>query len=90
MLFFSITVLPSQPNLLASTSGDGTLKVWDFLRGAEVSSKTCFEDAGMKTASAAESNGDNKEEGEPQIPAVKTLNVILKGEATLLAVTVQG
>ena len=32
-------------NMMVSGSGDGTLKVWDFLKGTVLSSVTCAQDA---------------------------------------------
>jgi WD40 repeat protein len=36
-----LAICPHRPSLLCSASGDGTLRIWDFLNGLELDSKLC-------------------------------------------------
>jgi len=51
-------------NLMISGSGDGTLKVWDFLKGKVVSSVICAQDAKLEELNF---NDTNKEQSDLQI-----------------------
>jgi len=51
-------------NLMISGSGDGTLKVWDFLKGKIVSSVICAQDAKLEELNF---NDNNKEQSDLQI-----------------------
>ena len=49
----SVSILPEpDSNLLLSSSGDGTLKLWDFEKGEELCSAACSEDEGKGAINA--------------------------------------
>ena len=50
----AITLCPHNTSLLCSASGDGTIKIWDFLSGLQLDSRLCSED--VKITSAPEND----------------------------------
>ena len=59
----SVCLVPGCPDLLLSSSGDGTVKCWDFKSGEELSSRLCYEDAGMAALDGVEEKGDGGDGG---------------------------
>ncbi len=81
-----------EEGLVLSSSGDGTVRCWNYETGDELSSRSCFEDVGL-TAAAEENEEKGDEDGRPErsTPAVKKISVYeAEGAATLVAVTVEG
>ncbi len=69
LLYFNSSVksrvvpLAKQPNLIASSSGDGSIKVWDLAQFKELSSKICQEDVAdslLPVEDKSEGNGEKK------------------------------
>lgn len=54
----SISLMPNKK--LVSASGDGTIKVWNYLQGEEICSKMCHTDVGMDLVEVTEMSGDKK------------------------------
>ena len=71
--------MPGYPDLLLSSSGDGTVKCWEFKSGTEVSSRSCYEDAGMAAFDDEAQKDDAKNDDNDfrrktrQTPAVKCI-----------------
>jgi WD40 repeat protein len=95
----SLALVSSSPDLLLSSSGDGTVKCWDFKAGKEHSSRLCYEDAGMSLMEEQDEEEEQQNRGggdefwrkSRQTPAVKgiTVHEYSSGE-TVVAVNVEG
>lgn len=74
----SVRVVPGCPDLLLSSSGDGTVKCWEFKSGTELSSRLCYEDAGMVALEGTEKGDADVDDNDfkrktRQTPAVKCI-----------------
>eukprot|EP00095_Tigriopus_kingsejongensis_P004421 maker-scaffold1224_size54636-snap-gene-0.12 protein:Tk04421 transcript:maker-scaffold1224_size54636-snap-gene-0.12-mRNA-1 annotation:"trna (guanine-n -)-methyltransferase subunit wdr4" len=78
----SIAILPD--NRLLSSSGDGTLKVWDYLKGQELSSTSCHLDAGLSLVKITEMSGEEKEIP----PAIRQVHHYQYGNEIILTVAI--
>ncbi len=96
-----IVTFPHNSSLLASCSGDGTLRVWNFSQGKELCRRSCSEDAGVvssvvrKEAAEEENGNGNKEAVDDEThqespPAVRGIKLLSKEGSAILAVIVQG
>jgi WD40 repeat protein len=98
-----IALCPHNPSLVCSASGDGTVRVWDFLNGLQLGSKVCSEDVSSQLQSLPEtdrmethSNGSSRNESvaprvkRSPIPAVKSLKCKQLSETeSLIIVTIE-
>ena len=77
---------------LLSSSGDGTVKAWDYEKGGEIASRTVYEDAGMKKKDD-NGNGDKDDplRGETRdTPAVKAIRVHEGENETQIIAAIEG
>jgi len=99
-----IALCPHNPTLLCSVSGDGTIRVWDFLNGHQLGIKVCGEDVSDLLQSLPEtddrietpSNGSSRNESvtprvkRSPLPAVKSLKCKKLSETeSLIIVTIE-
>ena len=92
----SVCAVPGSPDLLLSSSGDGTVKCWEFKSGTELSSRLCYEDAGLAMFDGGEEKGDAKGDDDfrrkaRQTPAVKRIKVrAFDGGPVVVVASIEG
>jgi len=99
-----IALCPHNPSFLCSSSGDGTIRIWDFSRGVELDSKLCSEDVSGYLQSFPETEQsksvhphDSSKNGSTAprvkrspIPAVKSLRCRkISDDESLILVTIE-
>lgn len=89
----NIEFLPKNDNYLMSGSGDGTIRIWDYLNGKEMFQCLCAKDAGLEPLKIA--NDKNKHDNDPKVkrmpwPAVLAIRISNQDDdKAVIAVTLE-
>jgi WD40 repeat protein len=91
-----IAVVPDAQDLLISSSGDGTLKIWNFFTCTEIASRLCYPDAGVRELNTAGSENQEEKSGQEELkikkrstPAVKFFKIQKIDSQTLVAASIE-